>query len=289
MHQLSSQLSSAEASSIMKVKVKSLSLVQLFATPWTVAHQAPPSMEFSRQEYWTGLPFPSPGDLPDSGIEPRSPALQADALLSEPPPYNSFSTFQPWWTFKKANQIMLPSCSIIHALPKHLKSKLLPMAYMVLCDLIPAYPFDFIPYHSLLFSLHSAHISPTSISWFHHSQKKKKIFTRCLSSLLDCPFCEGWDFSNKFFLEKGMNSTSMHCLHKAFPVLLGRQYALILLEFCVHISFNIYHFPSHVIVICVCVLSSQTNCDIRMGRIPAWFIWIFPTWPTIRLCTEPCW
>ena len=48
--------------------------------PWTVAHQAPPSMGFSRQEYWSGLPFPSPGDLPDPGIEPRSPALQADAF-----------------------------------------------------------------------------------------------------------------------------------------------------------------------------------------------------------------
>ena len=46
------------------VKVKSLSHIRLFATPWTVAHQAPPSMEFSRQEYWSGLPFPSPGDLP---------------------------------------------------------------------------------------------------------------------------------------------------------------------------------------------------------------------------------
>ena len=65
--------------------VKSLSRVWLFATPWTVAHQAPPSMGFSRQEYWSGLPFPSPGDLPDPGIEPRSPALQADALTSEPP------------------------------------------------------------------------------------------------------------------------------------------------------------------------------------------------------------
>ena len=66
-------------------EVKSLSRVQLFATPWTVAHQAPPSMEFSRQEYWSGLPFPSPGDLPHPGIEPGSPALWADALLSEPP------------------------------------------------------------------------------------------------------------------------------------------------------------------------------------------------------------
>ena len=55
------------------------------AAPWTVAYQAPPSMGFSRQEYWSGLPFPSPGDLPDPGIEPRSPALEADALTSEPP------------------------------------------------------------------------------------------------------------------------------------------------------------------------------------------------------------
>ena len=54
-------------------------------TAWTVAYWALPSMEFSKQEYWSGLPFPSPEDLPDPGIELRSPALQADALLSEPP------------------------------------------------------------------------------------------------------------------------------------------------------------------------------------------------------------
>ena len=65
--------------------MKSLSRVRLFVTPWTVAYQAPPSMGFSRQECWSGLPLPSPGDLPDPGIEPRSPALQVDALLSEPP------------------------------------------------------------------------------------------------------------------------------------------------------------------------------------------------------------
>ena len=64
---------------------QSLSHAQLFATPWTVAHQDPLSMEFSRQGYWGGLPFPSPGDLPNPGTEPRSPALQADALTSEPP------------------------------------------------------------------------------------------------------------------------------------------------------------------------------------------------------------
>ena len=66
--------------------MKWLSRVRLFATtPWTVAHQAPPSMEFSRWEYWSGLPFPSPGDLPNPGIKPQSPTLQADALPSEPP------------------------------------------------------------------------------------------------------------------------------------------------------------------------------------------------------------
>ena len=57
----------------------------LFVTPWTVAHQAPPFMGFPRQEYGSGLPWPSPGDLPDPGIKPGSPALQADALTSEPP------------------------------------------------------------------------------------------------------------------------------------------------------------------------------------------------------------
>ena len=65
--------------------LKSISPVRLFVTPRTVACQASPSLGFSKQEYWSGLPFPSPGDLPDPGIEPRSPALQADALPSEPP------------------------------------------------------------------------------------------------------------------------------------------------------------------------------------------------------------
>ena len=55
------------------------------ATPWTTAYQAPPSTGFSKQEYWSGLPFPSPGDLPNPGIEPGFPAFQADALTSEPP------------------------------------------------------------------------------------------------------------------------------------------------------------------------------------------------------------
>ena len=65
----------------VKVKAKLLSRVRLFATPWTVAYQASLSMGFSRQEYWSGLPFPSPGDLPDPG----SPTSQTNALPSDPP------------------------------------------------------------------------------------------------------------------------------------------------------------------------------------------------------------
>ena len=67
------------------MKVKLLSRVRLFATSWTVACQAPLSMGFSRQEFWSGLPFPSPGNLPIPGIKPRSPALQVDSLPAEPP------------------------------------------------------------------------------------------------------------------------------------------------------------------------------------------------------------
>ena len=70
-----------EESSVVAALVR----IRLSDTPWTLAHQAPLSMEFSRQEYLSGLPFPSPGDLLDPGMEPGSPALQADSLLSEPP------------------------------------------------------------------------------------------------------------------------------------------------------------------------------------------------------------
>ena len=66
-------------------KVKAFSRVRLFATPWTVAYQAPPSMGFSRQEYWSGVPLPSPGDLSNPGIEPGAPTFQGDALTSESP------------------------------------------------------------------------------------------------------------------------------------------------------------------------------------------------------------
>ena len=82
-------------------EVKSLSRVRLFATPWTIAYQAPLSVGFSRQEYWSGLPFPSPGDLPYPGIKPRSPALWADALSSKPPgkPILTWLMFSCWFKF----------------------------------------------------------------------------------------------------------------------------------------------------------------------------------------------
>ena len=92
------------------IKIKSLSRVRLFETLWTVAHQAPPSMGFSRQEYWSRLPFPSPGDLPDPGIESRSPALQADSLTSEPP--ESKIQFLCWMaTLKLLSGSTFPSLS----------------------------------------------------------------------------------------------------------------------------------------------------------------------------------
>ena len=92
----------------MTRSVQSLSCVQRFATPWTVACQAPLSMGFSRQEYWTGLPFPSSWDLPDPGIEPRSPGLWADSSLSEPPekPENISSV-----QFSSVAQLCLTLCN----------------------------------------------------------------------------------------------------------------------------------------------------------------------------------
>ena len=79
------------------VCVCTLSHVQLFAAPWTVAHQAPLSMEFSRQEYWSGLPFPTPGDLPNSGIEPVSPASPtlAGGFLTTVPPGKQAGATKP--------------------------------------------------------------------------------------------------------------------------------------------------------------------------------------------------
>ena len=99
-----------------------LSRVQLLVTPWTVARQAPLSTGFSRQEYWSGLPRPPPGDLPNPGIELRSTALQADSLLSEPPgkPKNtgvgSLSLLQGIFPIQESNRGLLPCRRILDQL-----------------------------------------------------------------------------------------------------------------------------------------------------------------------------
>ena len=93
---------------LQRKKVKLLSHVRLFATPWTVAYQAPLSMGFSRQGYQSGLPFPSPGDLPNPGIEPASPTLQADTLPSEPP-----GNFLSNRTTRKRNDALVPMRNFI--------------------------------------------------------------------------------------------------------------------------------------------------------------------------------
>ena len=80
-----SRQSGVNGSGTDDLEVKVLSRVQLCATPWTVAYQALPSMAFSRREYWSRLPFPSSGDLPDPGIEPESPALAGRFFTTEPP------------------------------------------------------------------------------------------------------------------------------------------------------------------------------------------------------------
>ena len=92
--------------------MKSLSRVRLFAILWTVAYQAPPSMGFFRQEYWSGLPFPSPGDLPDPGIEPGSPTLEADALTSEPPGHEIRLIKSDNRKKKKKGEVTCPFCSL---------------------------------------------------------------------------------------------------------------------------------------------------------------------------------
>ena len=99
---------------LIYVCAQSLSRVQLFVTPWTVAHQAPLSMEFSRQEHWSGLIFPSPGDLPDPGMKPSSPmclALAGSFFTNKPPgkPNLKAAYCTPWrrevtckrWCFTK--------------------------------------------------------------------------------------------------------------------------------------------------------------------------------------------
>ena len=91
----------------MEWSVKCPVVLESFVTPWTAALQAPLSMAFSRQEYWSGLPFPSAGDLPNPGIELRSPALWADSLLTEPPG-------KPWFQLIPAVSVTVP-----YKLPMH--------------------------------------------------------------------------------------------------------------------------------------------------------------------------
>ena len=136
--------------------MKSLSHVQLFVTPWTVARQATLSMGFSRQEYWSGLPFPSPEDLPNPGIEPRSPALQADALSSEPPgkpfyfsrlQFSSVQSLSHVWLFATpwiaAHQASL-SITISQSSLKLMSIKsVMPSSHLILCHpllLLPPIP-----------------------------------------------------------------------------------------------------------------------------------------------------
>ena len=104
------------------MKVKSLSRVRLFVTPWTVAYQEPQSTEFSRQEYWSGLLFPSPRDLPNPGIEPRFPVLQADALPSEPPgkPWKIYGTLQNWTHIADKHGFLCSLNSIAWVFPQDL-------------------------------------------------------------------------------------------------------------------------------------------------------------------------
>ena len=80
---------------LLLLLLRHFSRVQLFETPWTVAHQPPLSIGFSGQEYWSGLPFSSPGDLPDQGIKPGSPELQTNSLPSEPPGKQHLNKFHP--------------------------------------------------------------------------------------------------------------------------------------------------------------------------------------------------
>ena len=98
------------ADQIIEISVRSLSHVQPFVTLWTVAHKTPQSIEFFRQEYWSGLSFPSPGDLPDPGIEPGSPALQVDYRLSH---QGTERVHNKWTAFETSQKLPPPVCQKI--------------------------------------------------------------------------------------------------------------------------------------------------------------------------------
>ena len=135
-----------------KWKCSLLSPVRLFATPWTVAHQAPLSMGFPRQEYWNGLPFPSTEDLPNPWIKPGSPILQAYSSLFEPPgkPHVSFSSLQslsrvwhfatPWITARQASLSITNTRSSLRLTSIE---SVMPSSHLILCRpllLLPPIP-----------------------------------------------------------------------------------------------------------------------------------------------------
>ena len=103
---------------VPQVKWNLLSCVRLFVISWTVPRQAPLSLGFSRQEYWSGLPFPYPGDLPDPGIEAESPALQADSLPSAPPEESEKSILISWH-LKFQLRVVEPDFFILGELDKY--------------------------------------------------------------------------------------------------------------------------------------------------------------------------
>ena len=107
----------SEGCSAVKESERVTELCLTLATPWTVAHQAPLSMGFSRQEYWSGLPFPSPGDLLDPGIEPRSPTSQVDSLLSEPPGKPASRDQNPNSKTQQASQSLSEGHRLVSLLP----------------------------------------------------------------------------------------------------------------------------------------------------------------------------
>ena len=136
-HLQDNQMTLKNRDSTLKVKVLVTSCARLFATPQTVAHQGPVSMEFSRQEYWSGLPCPLPGDLPDPGIEPASPALHADSLLSEPPEKPTLKQCTQNPIHSKAlcrssnlrGVLVRPTCLILKSLLKSEKTAVITLRY----------------------------------------------------------------------------------------------------------------------------------------------------------------
>ena len=108
------------ADEIIGISVQSLSRAQSFVTLRTIAHKTPQSIELFRQEYWSGLSFPSPGDLPDPGIEPTSPALQADFLPTDPSGNRNRNRVHNKWTALETSQNLPPPLSVKTVFQKQL-------------------------------------------------------------------------------------------------------------------------------------------------------------------------